>query len=127
VHRRVDSPTRAGLPAPEEAGPDDLAPQVTRSVHLGDPELGMVAKIDLVEASGEVATPVDYKKSQAPDVPEGAHLPERVQVCAQGLLLRRHGYRSDKGVLYFSGSRRRVEVPFTDELVATTLAAVRDA
>src|SRR5690606_38835341 len=32
-----------------------------------------------------------------------------------------------KGVLYFSGSRRRVEVPFTDELVATTLAAVRDA
>lgn len=127
VHRRVDQPSRAGLADPDDGAKDDDGPQVTRSVHLGDPELGIVAKIDLVESAGEVATPVDYKKGTAPDVPEGAYLPERVQVCAQGLLLRKHGYRSDGGVLYFAGSRRRVEVPFTDELVERTLAAVREA
>lgn len=126
VHRRVDKPTRAGLPAPEDPE-DEEAPRISRSVHLGDPELGMVAKIDLVEAVGDRVTPVDYKKGSAPNLPEGAWLPERVQVCAQGLLLRKHGYQTDAGVLYFAGSRRRVEVPFTDELIARTLQAVEEA
>lgn len=126
VHRRVDQPTPAGLPAPEESEGEE-APAVVRSVHLGDATLGIVAKVDLVEASGEEAVPVDYKKGRVPDVPEGAYLPERVQVCAQGLLLRAHGYRCDRGVLYFAGSRRRVEVPLTDELIARTLQAVQEA
>jgi CRISPR-associated protein Cas1 len=120
VHRRVDQPSARGLP--EEPAED--APRAVRSVDLGDAALGITARVDLVEVDGDRVVPIDYKKSHAPDVPEGAYLPERVQVCAQGLLLRAHGYQCDEGALYFSGSRRRVSVPFTTELVAETRAAL---
>ena len=39
---------------------------------------------------------------------------------AQGLLLREHGYQCDHGVVYFAGSRTRVDVPFTADLEAHT-------
>ncbi|MEQ1572579.1 MAG: CRISPR-associated endonuclease Cas1, partial [Myxococcota bacterium] len=124
VHRRVDQPSATALPEPEDGGED--APAV-RSVHLGSEALGVVAKIDLVESADGEVVPVDYKQGSVPDVPEGAHLPERVQVCLQGLLLRSHGYRCEGGVLYFARSRRRVAVPFTEALVAATLDAVAHA
>ncbi len=107
VHRRVDEPTTAGLPEPE-ADPD--RPRVVRQVKLGDPALGLLAVIDLVEAEDGMVVPVDYKKGKLPDAPEGAWEPERVQVGAQVLLLRAHGYACDHGVLYFAGSKRRVKV-----------------
>ena len=117
VHQRVDAPSKGGIaqPAPE-------LEQHARSVELSDPELRLIAKIDVVEADGREATPIDYKRSKRPDVPEGAYEPERVQVCAQGLLLRAHGFESRRGFLYFAGSRQRVEVPFTEALIARTLA-----
>lgn len=124
VHRRVDKESTASLPDPEG---DDDRPVVRRSVMLGHRELGVVGKLDLVEAEGEVAVPIDYKRGRAPDLPGGAWPPERVQVCCQGLLLRAHGYRSDHGVLYFAGSKRRVEVRFDEQLVADTMAAIEDA
>lgn len=118
AHRRVDRAGRTALPEPED---DAERPVVARSVYLASEELGLVAKIDLVEAEGSRAEPVDYKRGRPPAVPEGAWEPERVQVCAQGLLLRAHGYTSDRGWLYFAGARRRVEVAFTDDLIAATL------
>lgn len=126
VHARVDKPSARGLqPAPTEADEDasaeNLFTQHARSVDLGDPTLGLVGRIDLIEAEGDHATPIDYKRSRRPDVPGGAYEPERVQVCAQGLLLRAHGFRSEQGILYFAGSRERVEVPFTDALITRTL------
>jgi CRISPR-associated protein Cas1 len=124
VHRRVDQPSTKGLPE-EPSGEDE--PVVLRSLDLGDEALGIVAKIDLVEVEGQRVVPVDYKKGKVPNVDEGAWLPERVQVCAQGLLLRAHGYRCDEGVLYFAGSRRRVAVPFTEQLVSETLQALEQA
>jgi CRISPR-associated protein Cas1 len=121
VHKRVD--TGGGqLPDP---GAD--RPAVVRSLSLGDPGLGIVAKIDLVHADADEVVPVDYKKGRVPEVPEGAWPPERVQVCAQGLLLRAHGYRCDRGILYFAGSRRQVDVVFDDALVQQTLEAIAQA
>ena len=122
VHRRVD---REGgeLPKPE-------APQLeklhARSVLLSAPKLGLVAKIDLIEGGGDLVVPVDYKRGEAPDVPEGAWEPERVQVCAQGLILEESGYRVDHGVLYFAMSTRRVEVQFDEVLRARTLALLAE-
>lgn len=113
VHRRVD---RGGGHLAEAGEP---APSVARSVTLSSERLGVIATIDLVEF-GELACPVDYKKGRAPDVPEGAYEPERVQVCVQGMLLREAGYRCDAGLLYFAESRTRVEVPLDDVLVART-------
>ena len=112
-HRRVD----------QESG--DLRPDAdermhARSVLLSDDELGAIARIDLVEAEGSRATPVDYKRGQAPDIPEGAYEPERIQLCLQGLLLRANGFESDHGILYFAASKRRVSITFTDELTDRT-------
>jgi CRISPR-associated endonuclease Cas1/CRISPR-associated protein Cas4 len=101
-----------------------------RSVWLSSERLGVTAKIDLVEseptAQGQTertqtVVPVDYKRGKRPHTAQGAWEPERVQLCVQGLLLKEQGYTCDRGVLYFVGSRERVEVLFDDELVARTL------
>jgi CRISPR-associated endonuclease Cas1/CRISPR-associated protein Cas4 len=125
-HRRVDKET-GDLPPPEDVGTEDLH---ARSVHLSAPKLGLVARMDLVETDGPRVTPVDYKRGKAPDVPEGAWEPERVQLCAQGLILEENGYACAEGVIYFVGSRRRVTIAFTPELrarTATLLGEMRTA
>src|SRR5690606_14544271 len=81
---------------------------------------GLIARIDLVEFTGDVATPVDYKRGPVPDTPEQSWEPERVQLCAQGLILRANGYKCDEGVLYYVESRSRVRVPFDEALVRRT-------
>ncbi len=131
VHRRADEPGGALPPKPgtprDDAGADDR-PYQARSVWLSSEALGITAKIDVVdgEADGRVV-PIEYKRGAAPELPEGAYLPERVQVCAQVLLLRAAGYTCDEGALYFAASRKRVTVAITEELVAATLAAVTRA
>lgn len=115
AHRRVDRPTgRAPLP-------DEGALKAARSVEVSSTELGLVAKIDLIEGDGGVVRPVDTKRGTPPNIPEGAWEPERVQLCVQGLLLREAGFSCDEGVLYFATARRRVDVAFTDQLVSRTL------
>lgn len=114
VHRRVDA--RGGqVPAPEEA-----APFQARSVALSSEVLGLSAKIDVVEGDGGEVTPVDYKRGKPPQNPERSYEPERVQLCAYGLLLREHGYACGGGVLFFAEARVRVPVPFDEALVART-------
>ena len=114
VHRRVDGKGPA-LPPPGEA-----LPFTARSVSLSSEVLGLSAKIDLIENEGDCAVPVDYKRGSPPENPERAYEPERVQLCAYGLLLREHGYTCDHGVLYFAQAKQRVEVPFDEELVRRT-------
>jgi CRISPR-associated protein Cas1 len=127
LHRRVDEETGT-VPSPDEAGPgappvaDEAAPLVARSVYLSAPGLGLTARIDLLEAEGAHVTPVDYKHGSAPEIPARAWDPERVQICAQALILRENGYQCDQGVIYYAGSRTRVAVPIDDELVNRTLA-----
>jgi len=111
--------------------PGEQSPQVQerlqlRSVELADEELGIVAKLDLVEVADGRVQPVDYKKGKRPHTATGAWDPERVQLCAQGLLLRAHGYQCDSGILYFAGSNDRVTVPFDDALVARTRARIAE-
>lgn len=88
-----------------------------RSVHLSIETPHLTAMIDLLERDGHRVRPIEYKKGRKPPVAGGAWEPERVQLCAQGLLLREHGYECHEGVLYFAASRERVRVCFTDELV----------
>ena len=156
VHRRVDqldhvlpdangqcpSPEQAGDPGPVPTTDNDQPttdrldgddpPVISRSVPLGSDTLGVSAKLDLVSTApgpdGEPeALPVETKRGRVPDVPERCYEPERVQLMAQGLLLREHGYRCDHGVLYFAGSRTRVDVPFTPELEARTRQLIHEA
>lgn len=136
-HRRVDKPSRGEVPTPGASGDDrgDGEPPVgdshlaepihTRSLMLSAPEEGIIAKMDLVDVSSSEAIPVDYKRGRVPEVDGGAWEPERVQLCAQGLILRANGYSCEGGILYFIESRRRVSVVFDDALVERTRELLR--
>ena len=113
-HRRVDRESGSIEPVKDRVEEEQLIR--ARSVMLSDNRLGAVARIDLVELDGSVATPVDYKRGKVPNIPGGVYEPERVQLCIQGLLLRANGFQSDKGVIYYVWSKRRVVVSFDDEL-----------
>lgn len=123
VHRRVDKP-RGKPPAADAAaaaGADEAPERIhVHSLELSSDALGLIAKLDLAEFEGKRAVPVDTKRGKRPHVAHGAYDPERVQLCAQALLLEEHGYDSPEGVLYFAASRERVRVVFDDELRAAT-------
>ena len=131
-HRRVDvAPKRSvgtgsgeagACPRSDDEDEDTVIHQ--RSLWLSSERLGITAKIDLVEGVGNAVAPVDYKRGKRPHVDKGAWEPERVQVCAQGLILREHGYECDGGFLYFVGSRERVAITFDQELIERTLELI---
>ncbi len=121
AHRRVDAPS-GKLPSPDEIEADTRVH--ARSITLSSNRLGLIAKLDLVEAEDGRVLPVDYKRGKRPHVAKGAYEPERVQLCAQGLILGEHGYDCREGVLYFVASRERVPVEFDDELKALTRNAI---
>lgn len=122
VHRVVD----------EEDGrfPDELKEEEerihARSVWLSAPDEYLTARIDLIEAEGGKATPVDYKRGTAPDIPERAWEADRVQVCAQALVLRANGYRCEEAIIYYAESKTRVSVPIDDRLVDRTRLLVTE-
>jgi CRISPR-associated protein Cas1 len=91
-----------------------------RSVYLSSDSCGITCRIDLMEGEGGRVIPVDYKRGQAPDIPEGAYEPERVQLCAQGLVLMENGFVCDEGIAYFVKSKKKVHVLFDDALVRRT-------
>lgn len=125
AHRRAD---QAGGELPPVDGGGEERAYTARSLWLSSEKLGLTAKIDVVEGTSDgVVVPIEYKRGEAPDLPEGAHLPERAQLCAQVLLLREHGFACDEAAIYFAGSRRRVPITIDDALVATTLATIQRA
>ena len=91
---------------------------------LSSDRLGAIARLDLLEAEGRRATPVDYKRGEVPNTPERAFDPERVQLCLQGLILRDNGYDCDGGVLYYAASKTRVDIVFDATLIALTETSV---
>lgn len=120
-HRRVDAGGGAA-PLPEEG---DL--KAARSIELSSEKLGITAKLDLVEAdSGGGVVPVDTKKGR-PSRDDGAWEADAIQVCAQVLLLREHGYQVSHGELYYATTRQRVRVDITDGLIGRTLQTVSAA
>lgn len=120
THKRADVP--GGNLPPRDVSDD--RPYKARSVWLSSDQLGITAKIDVVEAESGVTTPVEYKRGSPPDVPEGAYLPERAQVCAQALILRENGYRVDEGVIYYAAAKTRIVIALDDALIQATKRAV---
>lgn len=118
-HRRVDS----------ERGciPDEAYEQFhARSVYLTAPKEGLACRIDLLEGDGIRVTPVDYKRGGFPDIPERIYEPDRVQLCAQCLVLRENGFECVEGIVYFVRSKKKVTVKFDDELVKRTRDLISD-
>lgn len=140
AHRRVDQFDHVLIDADRPSKKDDEdskptlfpagadePPAIARSVPLGSDSLGLTAKLDLVSSTETEAVPVETKRGRVPNNPERSYEPERVQLMAQGLLLREAGYQCDHGVLYFSGSKTRVDVAFTPELESRTRELIDQA
>ena len=84
VHRRVDA--REGwIPDPDQEA--DFRRQA-RSVTLSAPVEGLVAKLDLIDASAAEAVPVEYKRGSPPP-----QLSDLVQLTAQSLVQREKGWK----------------------------------
>ena len=146
-HQKLERKEDA-LPAAEELiGTQDRIH--SRSVQLASDTHRLIAKLDLIEGEGDLVVPVDYKigkprlvarrsasrfstRSVEPqkDSDQGeltAWDTDRVQLAAQGLVLRENGYRCEEGVIYYVATKQRVRVPLDDELIAFTLDALQKA
>lgn len=119
IHRKVDE-TGPALPVPENLG----APFKTRGLMLSSERLGLIAKLDLLEAEDGAVTVIDYKKGKRPHVAGGVHEPERIQLCAQALVLEEAGYRVEGAFIWFAESRERVPVLLDETLRAQTQTAI---
>ncbi|SRR3989441_601427 len=98
--------------------------QTTR-LYLYSEALHLTGFADVIEERAGVLVPVEYKHGH-----QGQWLNDQVQLCAQALCLEER--QSGKaliphGYIYYAGSRRRVQVPFTQQLRARTKAAIAQA
>jgi len=122
-HRRVDRGT--GELAAAEEGSEKIH---ARSVTLSSERLKVIAKLDLVEAEGTAATPIDYKHGKPKEAEDGSGLelwaPDRVQLVLQAIILRENGYSCDEAAAFYQKTRQRVRVEITPEVVAEAEQAV---
>ncbi len=129
----TDQESASELSAPAIGNPKSEIENETihsRSVMLGSETLGVVAKLDLVEATVETlpacpesgarntaeraalrVIPVEYKSGPPRADADGTLLlwdADRMQLGLQMLLLRENGYACDEGVVYYRQTRQRV-------------------
>jgi CRISPR-associated protein Cas1 len=124
-HKRVDARPTA-LPEAGEAAERIHA----RSVTLSSERLRVIAKLDLVEAEGESATPVDYKHGAPREGPDGViemWPADRVQIALQAIVLRENGYECNEAVVFYQKTRQRVRVPVDAALITEAEEAVARA
>jgi CRISPR-associated protein Cas1 len=124
-HERVDRRATA-IPAPEDLGEERIH---SRSVTLSSERLRVIAKMDLVEASDGVVSPVDYKHGAPRETTNGLELwpADRAQLAVQGIVLRENGYRCEEGVVFHMKTHQRVRVEFGPELIGETERTIADA
>ncbi len=120
VHRNAD---RREDVLPTKADPD--APRVARSVTLECLELGLRAKLDLLEITGDESVPVEIKRGHGPQE-GGTYLSERMQLGAQALLLQASGHRCDHGIIYYAETRSRVRVEIDGALRAEVVEGIQE-
>jgi CRISPR-associated protein Cas1 len=107
----------------------------SRSVMLGSERLGVVAKMDLVEATLDEAgsvtgvCPVDYKVGSPREGEDGRELwdTDRMQLGLQCLVLRDNGYACNAGIIYYRGTKQRVRLELTPELEAWVIGRIAAA
>jgi CRISPR-associated protein Cas1 len=124
-HKRVDKAGKP-LPAPEQLADDTLQ---TRAVTLSSDRLRAIAKMDLLEIEGGCVTPVDYKHGKPYEIDGALQIwpADRAQLAVQAIVLRENGYRVEEGVIFYSTTRQRVRVAFTEDLIRETEDAIRAA
>lgn len=142
VHARVDKGKGALPQATTPSGEGDAAKSAadgeeihSRSVTLGSERLGVVAKMDLVEATlsrdGRVAAvqPVDYKVGAPREGADGLELwdTDKMQLGLQCMVLRDNGYACDTGIIYYRKTKQRVPLELTPELEVWIVSKIAEA
>lgn len=128
-HKRVDARPSA-LPEPAEVGKAEVEKIHARSVTLSSERLHVIAKLDLVEAEGGTATPVDYKHGAPREGSEGGiemWPADRVQIALQAVVLRENGYQCDEAIVFYQKTRQRVRIPVDMALIVEAEEAVAHA
>jgi CRISPR-associated protein Cas1 len=122
-HRRVDDPDLQNRPR------KDGDAVRTRSVQISSERLGITGKLDVLEEKDGSTYPVEYKRGDGPCGANGRPAiwdNDAVQLCAQAMLLEEErGISIPTAVLYYMGSKSRIDVPLDDELRAKTMQAIR--
>jgi len=125
VHRVVDEPGGT-IPDPDETHSELLAGRTSRSVWSTSQQLGVSAKIDLVEVAEDGSVvPVDYKKG-TPDRNGRPWPSDEVQSVLQALVLRDAGYSVSTAEIWYDESRQRVVIPIDDAVATRTRQTVAD-
>ena len=145
IHQRVDKGSgampsakkAASAPSSDEteenAPPADEGEEIhSRSVTLGSDRLGVVAKMDLVEATldetgnATEVCPVDYKAGSPREGTDGPELwdTDRMQLGLQCLLLRDNGYQCRAGIIYYRATKQRVRLNLTRYLESWILEQI---
>ncbi len=124
-HEKIRGRAEA-LAAAEEGGAEQIH---ARSVTVSSDRLGLIATVDLVEGSGIVVTPIDYKRGSPRELHGAldAWPTDKAQVCAQALILRDNGYTCTEAIVYYDATKQRVRVPIDAALEAETIAAAQQA
>jgi CRISPR-associated exonuclease Cas4 len=91
---------------------------------IGSPRLGIAGVADLVEfreeGGCEVAFPIEIKRGKPK-----RHRADEVQLCAQAICLEdMTGNSVPAGALFYAEIKRRLEVPFDNDLRALTLSTI---
>ena len=98
---------------------------------LSSERLKVIAKLDLVEAEGFAATPVDYKHGAPREVGKDGALEmwpaDRVQLALQAIVLRENGYECNEVIVFYQKTRQRVRVPVDTALISEAEEAVARA
>ncbi len=117
VDRKTDPLPKAKGKKKDAAVPESNAADTTteafekihaRSVTLGSERYSVLAKLDLIEAQGELATPVDYKRGSPKKIGRwiirepGSGT--KVQLCVQALVLREMVINARKGCCFLGDS-----------------------
>jgi CRISPR-associated protein Cas1 len=118
IHKSVDS-ERGSFSAPEDNIANDQRIHST-SVLLSGPNSGLIANIDLLEGTGIKVSPVEYKKGETPKIAGNAWLSDKIQVCAEALILKENGYECSEGVIYYAASKQKVIIKITEDLIKYT-------
>jgi CRISPR-associated protein Cas1 len=121
VHRVVD---RERAAPPEPSAQEGEPPPSSSSVTVSSERLGLIAKVDLLEAREGAVVPVEYKRGGPRGPEDPLWEPELVQLCAQVLVLRDAGYRVPHAEAYFAGTRTRHRIEITPELIGQTRTAI---
>jgi CRISP-associated protein Cas1 len=123
----------------KEAGKQNTEPETihSRSVQMGSDRLGVVAKMDLVEAktgredllTALEVCPVDYKAGAPKEGEDANELwdTDKMQLGLQALILRDNGYTCNEGIIYYRATKQRVRLSITPELENWILQNIAEA